>query len=403
MPLPFYHLDNPIQNYAWGSRSAIPEILGLPSPADEPMAELWMGTHPKAPSTVRTPDGDVPLGRLIADSPEPILGAETVHRFGAELPYLFKILAAAAPLSIQAHPDAVQAASGFEDENRRGIPLDSPKRNYRDPNPKPECICALTPFWAMRGFRAPDAIRENLDRFCPREGERLIDALDTGRTASDSLRRFFENLMKADGDWKPRAIQEAVSSCRQHRADDAAAEWVVKLSDAYPGDVGVLSPLFLHTFRLEPGDAMFLPAGELHAYLEGVGIELMGNSDNVIRGGLTPKHVAVEELMRILTFGSERPEVLDPHPISETESEYPTPATQFKLSVIRVSGKTAHRSSRSRSVEILLVVNGTCRIESKSPGGEDELIKGDSVLIPAATAAYALKGNAVVYKASVPI
>lgn len=397
-----YHLENPIQPYAWGSRTAIPEILGLPTPSATPAAELWMGAHPKAQSKVLLPDGTTTLGELIQADPVAFLGRETVERFGPNLPYLFKILAAAAPLSIQAHPNRSQAKDGFERENRIGIPMDAPERNYKDPNSKPECICAITPFWAMRGFRDIPGICDYLKKYCPETGHELGENL-LKRQRVNNLRRFFEDLMRMTGDRKQRLIEETVASSQGKFRGEPVADWVVRLSNAYPGDIGVLSPLFLNTICLNPGEAMFLPAGELHAYLEGVGIELMANSDNVLRGGLTPKHVAVDELIRVLTFSAGEPERLTPRPVSETEAVYPAPADAFRLSVIRTREGISHQPTGKRGGDLLLLLRGEAVIHTQKPAGEFAVARGQSVFIPAATGSYAIEGDAEIYRAGVPI
>lgn len=397
-----YPLENPIQPYAWGSRSAIPKILGLPSPSDEPAAELWMGTHPKAPSRVITPGGALSLTELIRGQPEACLGRDTLRDFGPDLPYLFKILAADAPLSIQAHPDGAQAAEGFDRETQAGIPLDAPERNYRDPNPKPECICALTPFWAMRGFRRVDDIGDLFMQYCPDAGQPLMNCLKSVSPA-EGLREFFKQLMSLTEDVQKQLIAEVLSHIEKPGVSDSVSRWVDRLSEAYPGDIGVLSPLFLNTLRLEPGEAMYLPAGELHAYLEGVGVELMGNSDNVLRGGLTPKHVDVDELVRVLTFASGPPAVLTAQQVSATEWTYLTPADAFSLSIICIRHGTPHATEAKRSAEILLVLEGRATLHTQGPDSELTIGRGQSVFIPAATQSYSIEGESRIYKASVPL
>ncbi|MCP3954606.1 MAG: mannose-6-phosphate isomerase, class I, partial [Desulfobacterales bacterium] len=273
-------LKNSVQEYAWGSKTAIAELLGQPDPSPVPQAELWMGAHPKAPSLVMTPDGDIPLNDFIADDPETVLGAATARRFENRLPYLFKILAAARPLSIQAHPDLEQARQGFERENRIGIDIKAPERNYRDASHKPECICALTDYWAMNGFRECRDIARRLQTLCPVTLKAIIDRtlLTDG---SGDLRRFFEAVMTLETGTCRRVISEAMETLQTPPENDDVAIWINILQSVYPYDIGVLAPAILNLVCLKPGQAMYLPAGQLHAYLKGVGIELMANSDNV--------------------------------------------------------------------------------------------------------------------------
>ncbi len=396
-------LNNIIQEYAWGSHTAIPELLGTPV-SDKPQAELWMGAHPKAPSRVLLNGKWEPLDKVIAGHPVEILGEAVSERFDNQLPYLFKVLAAAKPLSIQAHPDAQQAKDGFMRENRLQIPLTSPLRNFRDDHHKPECLCALTRFWAMNGFRfVPDTTRY-LKTLCPDALQSGIRILEQSPDA-DGLRRFMQSLLTMAPEEKSAAISQAVSIAEVLSAgSDSVYAWILRLYDAYPSDIGVLSPAFLNLICLEPEQAVFLPAGEPHAYLEGVGIELMANSDNVLRGGLTSKHVDVPELLRTLTFRSCSPSVLLPRKYSETEWVYETPAAEFCLSQIRITEKQPHTASSSRSVDILLCTAGNMTITGADSHDHPLVLdRGKSAMLPAIMGSYRLQGNGVCYKASTPV
>lgn len=395
-------LENTIQTYAWGSHTAIPELLGRLPDQTSPQAELWMGAHPKAPSRVLIDGRKVSLKTLIEDHPREILGRDVVEAFQGELPYLFKVLAAAKPLSLQAHPSAVQAREGFKRENDLGIPLDSPYRNYRDPHHKPECICALTPFWALHGFRKTAEILELAGRLGVEALSSLVQPL---RDQPDSvgLRSFFRTMMLLSPRQKERLTRQALFEARQKSAEHDVFRWLVILAESYPDDIGALAPLFLNLIRLQPGQALFLPAAELHAYLEGVGIELMANSDNVLRGGLTSKHIDVTELIHILDFEERTPRILPQRTVTATEKVYECPAREFELSVLSVSGKNRFTSREERSVEILLCTTGEGRISDQSNGGVTQLIRGSVVLVPANVKAYTLDGNVTVYKAAVPI
>ncbi|MGX0630984.1 mannose-6-phosphate isomerase [Corynebacterium afermentans] len=299
------HLEGALRPYPWGSHTLIAQLRGEPSPSPQPQAELWFGAHPAAPATVNGQG----LDEAIAADPAAALGKRVTEAHGGQLPFLVKLLAAAAPLSIQAHPSLEQAQEGFARENTEGIALNSPNRNYKDPNHKPELIVALTEFRALAGFRpVPDTAAffaelgsAELDRYAtllPTDGEGDLRALFTTLISLPHQPRveLIESVQ--------RAAEELVD---QHSAPAwmvDAAEVYLELNRAYPGDVGVLAALLLNVLTLAPGEAAFLRAGQLHAYLSGLGVEVMANSDNVLRGGLTTKHVDVPELVKVLDFST---------------------------------------------------------------------------------------------------
>lgn len=395
-------LQNTIQEYPWGSFSAIPKLLGMPAPSDKTQAELWMGAHPKAPSRVVWEGKTRSLKDLIEKFPEDILGKVAMKRFGNRLPYLFKVLAAAKPLSIQAHPNLAQAVRGFAYENDADIPLDAPERNYKDNNHKPECICAITEFWALNGFRKISDMISRLERCCSVLLEKTLEKL---RHFPDAvgLKSFFEALMTLDTEHRRQILQHALRKAEKHIDEDPVYEWMLKLHEEYPGDIGVLFPLILNLVCLEPGQAMFLPAGELHSYLDGTGIELMANSDNVLRGGLTPKHVDVTELLNILNFEERELKILSPQKIRDYEVEYDSRADEFVLSVICLPGENIYNSPLERSVEILLCTEGEARVTMGSDLEPIDVKKGDSLLVPSAVKQYHIRGETTLYKAAVPL
>jgi mannose-6-phosphate isomerase len=394
-------LKNTIQNYAWGSLTAIPELLGEQKPSLEPMAELWMGAHPKAPSLVNCEGQWQLLTELIAKYPQEILGNNAALAFDDKLPYLFKVLAAAKPLSIQAHPSLNQAREGFEKEVERGIAMDAPNRNYKDDNHKPECICALSPFWALSGFRNISEILFLMEKSCP---VGLSRELDTLKKHPDSLglKDFFTGLMTMDSPRKKQVVAEAVRNANQYSDQDLAFYWMTRLSDEYPNDIGIFGPLLLNLIGLNPGEALFLPAGELHAYLEGVGLELMANSDNVLRGGLTPKYVDVPELLKVLSFKVRPIQILQAVKKTKGERVYASETDEFVLSVISTSANIPYQSSEARSVEIMLCTEGKASIRDNGSQEIIDINKGDSVMIPAAVIGYTISGDALIYKAAVP-
>ena len=394
-------LKNPVQKYAWGSPTAIPRLLGQDNPDNEPWAELWIGAHPKAPSLAATEKGWESLQTVIQKDPVGMLGQRVSRQFGGRLPFLFKVLAAAAPLSIQAHPNKIQAEKGFAEENRLGIPMDAPNRNYRDDNHKPECICAVEPFLALCGFRRVPDILAYME---PLRIEELAAPLSILRQHPNrnGLGGFYQALMTLSPGVRRRLVSKAVEGSEKLAGEDPAYGWVIRLDAAYPEDIGALSPLMLNLVRLEPGQALFLPAGELHAYLEGVGIELMANSDNVLRGGLTPKHVDASELMSVLNFEQRDIRILSPRIVSAVENVYPTPAGEFQLSVIHLSAKDGESTFKSEGLQILLCVEGGATFTSPGQEGELKVEKGEAMLVPADVDAYRIRGHADFYKASIP-
>lgn len=391
-------LKNWIKRYAWGSKTAIPELLGE-SPDGDPQAELWMGAHPTAPSSAYIDGRWVPLTQLIETDPESVLGKHAAKKYNNQLPFLFKVLAADMPLSIQAHPDSLQAKEGFSREKAAGIPLESEKRNYKDGNHKPECICALTPFWVLNGFRPIRDILFYLGRICPEGLGGDLSAL-ADRQNPQALKELFQGLMTKPDDAVTLISEEAFRQSKLQEDDDPVFSWIIRLHETHPRDIGVLAPAFLNLVLLKPGEAMFLSAGRLHAYLQGIGLEIMANSDNVLRGGLTPKHVDIPELLHVLRFKDTIPEVLKPVQGSQGIRRYITPAEEFDLSEITVDGNMRFGNRFDSGVEILFCLRGGARASDGSDGGELALSKGMSMIVPASVAEYTLEGNAIFYRAS---
>lgn len=394
-------MQNTVQHYAWGSHTAIAEMMGRDAPAAHPEAEVWMGAHPKAPSKVWYEQRWQPLDQLIAQYPNEMLGPEIAKHFNNQLPYLFKLLAAGEPLSIQAHPDRKQAREGYRFENSKGIPLDSPLRNYKDNQHKPECMCALTTFRGLCGFRSLAEIMALIGPIWPAKFTYLLKSIEQSFNPG-GLKLFFENLMRLGPPQRGQLVAPIVDQASIQRDKAPAYAWIVRLNQKYPGDIGVLSPLLLNVIKMEPGEAVFLPAGQLHAYLEGFGIELMANSDNVLRGGLTPKHIDVAELIKILDFEPRIPKLLQPPGKMATEYAYDVPAEEFRLSAIQPAAKKpyAFRASAGRP-EIILCIDGQATIGSEKACGDITIEQGQSVFVPAAIDGYVIKGQARLYKASV--
>ena len=396
-------LENRIHEYSWGSNSFIPELLGELSPAKIPMAEMWMGTHPGGPSMVVYKNERVLLEKLIGENPSGILGDSIARKFSNKLPFLFKVVAMARPLSMQAHPNREQAKAGFLRENMGKKPMDRGDRNYRDDNHKPELICALRPLWALKGFRDAEKIIDIMERLGV-DAELPAAEILRKQPGAEGLRGFFIALMDIERDQRQNLLGGIVAKIEDSGLSSPEYEWIKRLSREYPGDMGVISPFFLNLVRLYPTEAMYIHPGELHSYLEGAGLELMANSDNVIRGGLTYKHIDPPELISILDFNPRIPDILTPEGIDGPEKFYPVSAEEFMLSVISLRGKGETYESRgSRGAEIMICTDGDARVTDI---GHDEILefrRGMSIFIPASVERYLIRGEATIYRASVPL
>ncbi|CAN5193213.1 mannose-6-phosphate isomerase, class I [soil metagenome] len=294
-------LHNRIQHSSWGPTDGLVPLVGS-EPTGRPEAELWLGTHHSAPSMVVDDAEGRTLAEVIAADPIRWLGPELAATGLTTLPFLLKVLAIGSPLSLQAHPSAEQAEAGFTREGSAGIPVDAPHRIYRDPNPKPEVLVALNETWALCGFREAAEAAERAEALGIGALEPFVDTLASGGPAalSDAL-AWLLHLTGATRDEVATGLADAVSGVDPCDLADPLA-WVRRLTHEHPGDPTAAAPLLMPVLRLAPGEAVHLPAGNLHAYLQGAGIEVMAASDNVLRGGLTPKHVDVNELLRVLPF-----------------------------------------------------------------------------------------------------
>ncbi|WP_309485384.1 mannose-6-phosphate isomerase, class I [Streptomyces sp. WELS2] len=365
----------------------MPQLLGV-EPTGEPQAEMWMGAHPGAPS--RTPRGT--LVEVIEADPERELGARAVARFGPRLPFLLKLLAAGAPLSLQVHPDLEQARAGYADEERRGVPAGALHRNYKDANHKPELICALTEFDGLCGFRDPVRAAGLLDGLGVGSLKPYVDLL-RARPGDAALREVLTAVLSADPEEMAHTVAEATDACT--RLGGAYAPYA-DIAHHYPGDPGVIAAMLLNHVRLQPGEALYLGAGIPHAYLNGLGVEIMANSDNVLRCGLTPKHVDVPELLRIVRFEPSDPGVLRPEASPEGEEVYETPTDEFRLSrYVLPEGGTARDLTRD-TPQILLCTAGSVR------AGEHQLGAGQSVFVPAGEQAE-ISGAGTIFRATVSV
>ena len=368
-------LRGAIRTYAWGSRTAIAEFTGRPVPAAHPEAELWLGANPGDPAFLEEPAGEVSLLQAVVADPEGQLGAAARARFGDALPFLLKVLAAEEPLSLQAHPSSEQAAEGYRREEHLGIPVNSPVRNYRDSSHKPELLVALQPFEVLAGFRPAAETIKLLQALAVSDLDPFIDLLND-QSDADGLRALFTTWITApqpDVDVLVTAVLDGAINYLSSGATEfaAVAKTVLELGERYPGDAGVLAALLLNRITLGPGEGIFLSAGNLHAYLRGVGLEVMANSDNVLRGGLTPKHVDVPELLRVLNFNPTTESQLhaQTHP-DGLASFYDTPTAEFAASMLTLGddqiGHEVDAPSRHDGPQILLCVEGATAVHGKA-------------------------------------
>jgi mannose-6-phosphate isomerase len=386
-----WQLKSPVRHYPWGSHTVIPELLGLPSPADEPYAELWMGAHPDAPSVLA--DG-TSLDAAISADPDGLLGPEVHARFGPRLPFLMKVLAADRPLSLQAHPTTAQAEAGYAAEEAAGVPNIDPTRTFKDPYHKPEILVAITPVEALCGFRPVEESLHCLAKLQLPELKPTIAALARG-----GLRAAIPQLLALSAK-RRQSLVRAV-------ADKAAAfvaahdpefintyRWAATLAGTYPGDPGVVISLMCNHLRLAPGEAVYLPAGNLHAYLCGAGVEVMASSDNVLRGGLTNKHVDLAALIEVLDFTDGKVPVL--HPVlGRGGLRYPVPVEDFDLTRVQVDVDPGVLTTSGP--QVLLCAEGTAVLSAAD--GDIVIERGGSAFVPAGQPVTA-RGPALLYRAT---
>lgn len=392
-----YSLKNPIKNFPWGSRTAIRDYFGIDNSTFEHQAEIWMGAHPSASSSISQAGIDVSLYDAIANNPDYWLGKDTKERFSS-LPFLMKVLAAAEPLSIQVHPSKKAAEIGFAAENEQGVPLDAANRNYKDANHKPELVYALTPYLAMNGFREFDQIVANFDAL---ELPMLKDLFQPFKQDPNplALASFFSAILALEGESKAQAISQLLNSLKKIDKDHfvyQASLLISRLYHLYPEDVGLFAPLFLNVIELQPGEAMFLYAETPHAYIHGLGVEVMANSDNVLRAGLTPKYIDVEELVKNTQFMPISFENLILKPIgNQTEREvYPVPVEDFNFDVLIPRNAVTLTTS---SPEVLLCLSDQVTIITDI--GSRVIYKGESVILPASLGEYCISGKGSIARA----
>jgi mannose-6-phosphate isomerase len=385
-------LKGAVQHYAWGGHEYIPNLINVENRDQQPYAELWMGTHHRGEALVELEDGSwIPLSKLFTRQPE-LLGHSVEAKNG--LPFLFKVLDVKEMLSIQSHPNKQQAIKGFQAENDAGIPLTASHRNFKDDNHKPEIMVALTEFWLLHGFKKAEAIYQAINEV--QAFEPLKKAFQHKEVIQ--LYQYVMRLPQQEVNRILRPLQEALqqSDWPKHQPE----YWAKKAFESHKrehGDLdrGIFSIFFFNLVKLNPGQGIFQGAGIPHAYLEGVNVELMANSDNVFRGGLTAKHIDVDELLNHLIVDAVTPRVLNGHQLSDVEWEYPAPVSDFKLSRIILAPSKHYSQETITNPQILMLIDG----EVDSNG--ERLKRGDIVLAPAGSH-YTLEGveQAVLYKAT---
>ncbi len=388
-----FKLQGKVQHYAWGGYKFIPRLLGFENTEHKPCAEYWMGAHASASGKLETEEGQQTWYDLIQREPVEHLGEDVYERFG-ELPYLFKVLDVNEMLSIQVHPTREEAKKGFEREEAAGVSMNAANRNYKDKNHKPEVMVALGEFWLLHGFKKEEELLNILNSIP--EFDFLSKVF-----AEDGYYGLYKTVMEmpqeeADDLLLP-LIKREISLCYNR---NQPGFWVSKL---YNGkipdrniDKGIFSIYFFNIVELKEGEAIFQGAGVPHAYLEGQNVELMANSDNVLRGGLTPKHVDVPELLKHIIFEATEPNVLTGQEAGH-ELQYDLPAEDFGISAVKLANGREY-VSKSKSAEIFLVMHGEASC--------DELTcKRGEVFVVLPDTEYTIRGieDAVLYKAFVPV
>ena len=389
-----FKLQGKIQHYAWGGFEFIPSLLGIKNINNKPYAEYWMGAHPSAPGVLDTAEGMKSWYELIEQEPVEHLGEKVYERFG-ELPYLFKVLDVNEMLSIQVHPSKEEAAKGFEKEEARGIPINAAHRNYKDKNHKPEVMVALGDFWLLHGFKKEAELKETLQAVP--EFKHLYEIF---------LENGYYGLYKFVMEMQPEEVDRLLlplikRELSQTHSRSQPGYWVSKLyKKEIPQkniDKGIFSIYFFNIVSVKEGEAVFQGAGVPHAYLEGQNVELMANSDNVLRGGLTPKHIDVPELLKHIVFEGIEPNILPGNQQVNGELAYPLPIEDFGISAIKLENGREY-VSKSKSSEIFIIMKGEINCG-------DLLCKKGEVFIVLPKTEYTIRGieDAVLYKAFVPL
>ncbi len=401
-----YKLKGKVQHYAWGGFNFIPELLHYPNPDNKPCAEYWMGAHPSASSVLLTENGEVNLNQLIKESPAETITTAVNDKFG-ELPYLFKLLDVHEMLSIQVHPTKAEAVKGFEAEEAAGVPINAPNRNYKDKNHKPEVMVALSEeFWLLHGFKPEQELADTLSLL--HEFNVLLPLFK--RDGYKGLYQYVMEMPQEDADSILASLvkKEVRRKLNNELSKDMPGWWVAKLyehTDNYTNlDRGIFSIYFFNIVRIGKGEAIFQGAGIPHAYLEGQNAELMANSDNVLRGGLTPKHVDVPELMKHTLFQGIHPNVMKGKHLGAFDSmerNYPCPVPDFGINKIELNADNKY-TEISTSFEIIIATEGGVVVNGSN--NQNIVIKAGEVfaVLPGESYSITSSGHSVLFKAFVP-
>ncbi|MDR1710745.1 MAG: mannose-6-phosphate isomerase, class I [Propionibacteriaceae bacterium] len=389
-------LNGTVQRYAWGTHDAIFELLGR-EPDGEPLAEYWLGAHALSPAT--TSEGD--LDDLVRRHPQ-LLGQATAEAYGPQLPFLMKVLSARHPLSLQAHPTREQAEAGYARENAAGIALDAPERVYTDDWPKPEILIAISQFESLNGFREPaETARLFAGLGVADELTSIIRPL-TERKGAAALAQVFLDVLSLEGE-RRHLIDVVAAAAMKHSLDEGPvgefARTAVELDGVFPGDRGILAALLLNRVTLAPGEAFYVAPGQMHAHLRGTGIEVMATSDNVIRGGLTPKHIDVGELVSVVDFTPHEPEITLPVESRPGVERYKTPCPEFDVWRVRITPELGTiRVPGSRSARVVLQLDGHSCLTSADQA--QDLARGQAVFVAADELDAATTGDGTAFVAA---
>lgn len=399
-----WELTPRIQHYAWGDTAVIPDFLGAGRDG-QPWAEAWYGAHPTAPATLEDGTG---LDAAIAARPRRLLGEGIERAFGPHLPYLLKLIAPDKPLSLQVHPTREHAAESFAAENAAGLGIEDPRRNYRDDNHKPEMVLALTKFEALCGFRTPRRAQQVLTGLATVLTDRLYGLLREQPTAA-GMRAAFRTLVSSTMRPSPDQVADVARASAERLAAGRSPSpridaTVVRLHESFPGDPGVVAAMLLNPVTLQPGEAMFVPAGAIHAYQSGFAVEIMASSDNVLRAGLTPKKVDADEMLQCVSVVAAPPIRIAPESLTDRTVAYYAPVDDFELTITTLEDVPGSFQPRhvvpGSGPRILLCLEGDALVESDS--GRRRLGAGHALFVPADARAVRLGGHGRIIQACVP-
>lgn len=390
-----YRLRNSVQRYAWGSRTAIPELLDEPNPDGEPWAELWVGAHASAPSEVEVGGAWRSLRAWIEERPADVLGERVLARFGAQLPFLLKVVASERPLSLQVHPDAAQAAAGFAKEEAARVPPAS--RRFPDPNPKPELVCALAPFEALCGFRSQREIRARADAL----GATLLRAVLARLEADAPPGEILVHLLQLPAPEQRAIARELAVRAAASPDSDGSLRWLVQLAEAYPDDIASAAALLLHHVVLASGEALYLHPGDLHSYLRGTVLEVMASSDNVLRAGLTRKPVDLDGVLAALSREAAAPRRVAMREGARGERVYAAATEWFRLVVAQVDPRGALPCEVECGAEVLLCLAGRGEVAAADAFAPVPFAKGQALFVTGETLRYEVRGQATLARVSV--